>query len=359
MTNLPHWAVGLLAGFASALLYAAASAGGGAALLLAYVAPLPIFVAGLGWGVAASVVAGVCGLVLIGLLGGVSSAVVYAGVAAIGPIWLTRLALLSRPVGGRGPAAEARAARARAAHHRAVAMGMRDGPPPAPAPPAVEWYPAGRLVVWATFLAAGMLALTVLSMAGSEGGIRGAVAQMINTGIVDTGELRRLLDAQGLDISAEEFLAAVAGLVPAMAASMWLIMTMLNMLLAQLIVERSGRALRPTPSPADITYPRAFHFVFPPVLLLSLLPGEFGYAAASVATVLFVAYFLLGLAVIHAISRRWQARVPALVLLYAAILLFGWVAFLVGLLGLAEAWLGLRARLDATPPDGPDTAPDA
>lgn len=344
MANLPYWAVGLIAGLASAVLYAAASGGASIALVLAYVAPLPIFVAGLGWGMAAALVGGLAGLVTIAAAGGISSAVVYFGVAALGPLWLTRLALMSRPVGGRGPAAEARAARAREAHHRAVAEGTRDGPPPPPEAPRLEWYPAGRLIVWATLIAASMLTLTILSMAAADGGIRGAVVQMINTGIVDTGELRRLLDAQGLDIPAQEFLQAVAALVPAMAASMWLVMTMLNMLLAQLIVDRSGRALRPTPDPGAISYPQIFNIAFPVALVMGFLPGEMGYAAASVSAVLFVPYFLLGLAVIHAISRGWQARTLVLVLLYVSIVLFGWVILLVGILGVVDAWAGLRDR---------------
>ena len=355
MANLPNWAIGLIAGLSSALLYAAASGGAGLALVLAYVAPLPIFVAGLGWGTAAATVGGVTGLVVIAAAAGISNAVVYFSVAALGPIWLTRLALLSRPVGGRGPAAEARAARAREAHHRAVAEGTRDGPPPPPESAALQWYPAGRLIVWATLIAAALLTLTIISLSAAEGGIRGAVAQMINTGIVDTGELSRLLDAQGLDVSAQDFLRTVATLVPAMAASMWLVMTMLNMMLAQLVVERSGQALRPTPDPASIDYPRAFHLVLPVAVILSFVPGESGYAAASVAAVLFVPYFLLGLAVIHAISRGWRARAPMLAAVYVCIILFGWVIIPVGMLGIVEAWAGLRAR-HVTP--GDDTPGD-
>jgi hypothetical protein len=53
----------------------------------------------------------------------------------------------------------------------------------------------------------------------------------------------------------------------------------------------------------------------------------------------------LGLATIHAISRRWQARSAALTGFYTALVLLSpLVAVLVGFLGLADAWMGLRER---------------
>lgn len=353
MGNLPTWIIGVLAGLTSAILYAAASAGATPAIFLAYVAPLPIFIAGLGWGTFMALIAGGTGLVVMTLLGGLSSGVVYLAVAALAPVWLVRLALLSRAVGGRGASAAARAARAREAHHRAVADGTRDGPPEDIAEPEIEWYPPGMLVVWTTAIAAALLVISILSMATADDGIRGAVVQLLNTGILDTGELRRALDAQGLDVSPSEFLEMVAAFVPAMAASMWLIMTLANMAIAQLIVDRSGNALRPTPAFSQITYPQAFLVVFPVSLVLGFLPGELGFAGMSLVALLFVPYFLLGLAAIHAISRRWQARTAILTGFYLILVFFGSPVLLVGILGLVEAWMGLRARY-ADPRQGAD-----
>jgi len=353
MGNFPPWLTGVLAGLASAILYAAASGGATPAIILAYIAPLPIFIAGLGWGTVMALIAGGTGLVVMSVVAGLSSGVVYFAVVALAPIWLVRLALLSRAVGGRGASAAARAARAREAHHRAVADGSRDGPPDDVAPPEVEWYPPGMLVVWTTAIAASLLVISILSMATTEDGLRGAVVQMLNTGIVDTGELRRMLDAQGLDVSPSVFLEMVAAYLPAMAGSMWLVMTLANMAIAQLIVARSGNALRPTPVFSRITYPQAFLVVFPVSLVLGFLPGELGFAGLSLSALLFVPYFLLGLATIHAISRRWQARTAILIGFYLILVLFGSPVVLVGILGLVEAWMGLRARY-ADPSQGPD-----
>jgi len=347
MGNLPSWMIGVLAGLASSVLYAAASGGAAPALILAYIAPLPIFIAGLGWGTFMALIAGATGLAVMTLVGGLSSGIVYVAVVVLAPVWLVRLALLSRAIGGTGPSAAARAARAREAHHRAVADGRRDGPPAEAEEPDIEWYPPGLLVVWATAIAASLLVISILSMAGADNGIRGAVVQMINTGILDTGELRRMLDAQGMNITPEEFLQMVATFVPATAAGMWLIMTLANMFLAQFIVARSGVAMRPSPDITQMQYPQVFVVAFPVSLILGFLPGELGFAGASLAVLLFVPYFLLGLAVIHAISRGWQARPAILTGLYLVLILFGTPVVLVGILGLVEAWLGLRARFAA------------
>ncbi|MEQ8745139.1 DUF2232 domain-containing protein [Pyruvatibacter sp.] len=356
MANLPYWLIGILAGLASSVLYAGASAGASPALILAYLAPLPIFIAGLGWGTLTALIAGSVGLVVMALLSGISGGIVFFSVAALAPIWLVRLALMSRTAGGRGASAAARAARAREAHHQAVADGRRDGPPEDEPAPQVEWYPPGMLVVWTTAIAAALLVVSILSMMAADGGIRSAIVQMINTGIVDTGELRNMLDAQGMDISAAEFLTMVAAFVPATAAGMWLIMTLANMLIAQLIVSRSGLAARPTPDILGMSYPQAFLILFPVSLVLGFLPGELGFAGVSLAALLFVPYLLLGLVTIHAISRGWQGRPAILAVFYVALALFGWLILLVGILGLVEAWMGLRARYGAGssgPPDAP------
>ncbi|WP_422006874.1 DUF2232 domain-containing protein [Pyruvatibacter mobilis] len=345
MGNLPPWVIGVLAGLASSTLYAAASGGATPAIVLLYLSPLPIFIAGLGWGTLMALIAGGTGLVLTSLFNGISSGVVYLAVEVAAPLWLMRLALTSRAVGGRGASAAARAARAREAHHRAVAAGEIDGPPDDLPEPEVTWYPPGLLVVWTTAIAASLLLISILSMTVTENGLRGAIMQMINTGIVDTGELGRVLDARGFDISPRAFLAGIASFVPAMAASLWLIMTLANMMVAQLILVRLGRAARPTPSIAELRYPKLFLAIFPASLLFAFLPGEAGFAGASLAAVLFIPYFLLGLATIHAISRRWQARSAALTGFYTALVLLSpLVAVLVGCLGLADAWMGLRER---------------
>ena len=67
-------------------------------------------------------------------------------------------------------------------------------------------------------------------------------------------------------------------------------------------------------------------------------------AALGLAGALLFAYVLQGLAVIHVYSRGASFRAVLLAAVYLGILLLGWVALVVAILGLAEPLLGLRQR---------------
>jgi hypothetical protein len=58
-----------------------------------------------------------------------------------------------------------------------------------------------------------------------------------------------------------------------------------------------------------------------------------------------LAYGLLGLAVMHAITRGMGSRPFALGGLYAAVIIFGWPILLLSMLGLADTAFDLRGRV--------------
>ena len=114
--------IGLAAGLASGLLFASSLAGSFVSFLLFYLAPLPIIIAGLGWSHFAALLAALIGAAgLAAAFGGLLFAVFLVGMG-LPAWWLSYLALLGRP---------------------------------APAnPDGMQWYPVGRLVLWAAFLSA-------------------------------------------------------------------------------------------------------------------------------------------------------------------------------------------------------------
>ena len=121
--------VGLSAGAAAALLFASVTAGVWLSIPLFYLAPLPIMIAGLGWSHWSALVAAIAASAALGVaFGGVFFLAFLAG-AGLPAWWLGYLALLARP----GEASSV-----------ATPAGS----------PALEWYPPGRLVVWAAVLAA-------------------------------------------------------------------------------------------------------------------------------------------------------------------------------------------------------------
>src|ERR1700687_5845576 len=118
--------IGIGAGAAAALLFASVTSGSWLSIILFYLAPLPIMIAGLGWSYWAALIAALTGALALGLVFGTVFFFAFLAGAGIPACWLGYLAMLARPLtaGGNGKSA-----------------------------PALEWYPPGRLVVWAAVLA--------------------------------------------------------------------------------------------------------------------------------------------------------------------------------------------------------------
>ena len=111
--------VGLGAGAAAALLFASVASGSMAAIFLFYLAPLPILIAALGWSHWAGLIAAASATAVIG--SPVRLFFIAVPVIAFGAWWLGYLALLARPATNGGGTE-------------------------------LEWYPVGRLVLWAAMI---------------------------------------------------------------------------------------------------------------------------------------------------------------------------------------------------------------
>jgi uncharacterized protein YybS (DUF2232 family) len=155
------------------------------------------------------------------------------------------------------------------------------------------------------------------------------------------------LDRDGT-LFTEENIVKLSGLIaralPAVFAVLWLTITLFNLWIAGIIVQASGRALRPWPDLHALEIPNAFLLIFAASLAVSFLPGLPGLLATGIAGALLFAYTLQGLAVIHVYTQGMPLRGLLLAIVYLAILLLGWVAIIVAIVGLAEPSLGLRRR---------------
>ncbi|MBV9968388.1 MAG: hypothetical protein JO228_00265, partial [Xanthobacteraceae bacterium] len=125
--------VGLGAGAAAALLFASVASGSLLSLFLFYLAPLPILIAALGWSHLSGLTAAVAASVCLGVVLGPLFFFAFLLGIAVPAWWLGYLALLGRPAAGG----------------------------------AVEWYPPGRLVLWAATLAAAVVVIALLAL-GSD-----------------------------------------------------------------------------------------------------------------------------------------------------------------------------------------------
>lgn len=313
----------LLYGVASAMpLLIAFTAPGGVLFML--LAPLPLFLSGLSMGpaavtlsaataclalslmiaVAASEVTGSVGAGLLDALGMFIGSAITLGLPVV---VLVRQALLSRTAG--------------------------DG--------TVEWYPAGLLVTWLTAAGVAMLIFSLGSLLwlGS-----GESIEAMFTG--QLAEALRLVLPEVEETQLQQAASATAQIGLGIGLDSWLMVIAANGILAQGVLGRYGRNLRPAPDITQIELPNWLGMALAATALVALLaPGDFGFLARSLVVVLLLPYFFAGLAVIHAACRGRGARAIMLTIFYLILVLFAWPAILVVGLGLVDQVIGLRQRL--------------
>lgn len=295
--------------------------------LLFFITPLPIALAGLGWGWLTGVLAGAVSVGLIAVLMQPAVAAAFAA-TQIGPmVLLTYLTCLSRPAPLPPPYAGA---------DEAVPL---------------EWYPPGRLVVWAAVISAFVSLATLTAIGGDLETLRtnvsAFIAQTIKSGLPE-GELQPLSET---DIARVTDVAM--SLLPAAAAIIWMGSLLFNLWLAGRVTLASGQLPRPWPDLGAMVFPRGTGLILALALFGTALSGYGELTATSIAGPFFFAYVLMGLAIIHYTTRNRSWRPFALWAVYAVLLLVNfWFAVVIALVGLSDVFLNLRARY-APPPEPP------
>jgi len=305
--------IALAAGCASALMFASIISGALISLVLLYLAPLPLMVATLSWGP------------LCGAIGGlVPYCIAFAITVALPAWWLGHLVLLGRPVSS-AAAADADSAVA--------------------APPDVEWYPLGRILLWIVGFATIAVMSTLLTF--------GTDAEQITSTLREL--LLKVLGAQDdLDAQTERVIRLVIRSAPLAAAAMAMTTLTLNLWLAGKISATSHRLLRPWPDLKSVTLPPITLAVLCAAIALGFSSGLPAIVGRITAAALMMAYALVGFAALHTLTLTLKNRTFWLGSVYAVVVLFVWPVLAVVVLGVADAVFGLRQRfLRRRPPPLP------
>ena len=313
--------IGIGAGAAAALLFASVTSGSWLSILLFYLAPLPIMIAGIGWSHWAALTAALTAALALGLVFGTVFFFAFLAGAGLPAWWLGYLAMLARPAprhSGNGHGGDA----------------------------ALEWYPPGRLVVWAAVLAA-LIVLVAIPNFGTDAesfrtGLHNALARMLR---VETGTPADGPPSVPGVANANRLIDFLVAAIPPAAAVLATITNVLNLWLAARIVKFSGLLKRPWPQLSAMTFPRPFAAALAIALGLSFFSGLVGILAGVLSASLLMAYGILGFAVLHAITRGINSRAFLLGGIYAAVIVFGWPVLALCLLGLIDTAFDLRARV--------------
>lgn len=329
---------GIAAGLAAAVVFLSAATGPMLARILLYlVTPLPLFLAGLAHGFVAAAAGGLAGSLAVALVVGPAVAGVFAASEAIPVALLSYLALLNRPAAAPGPDVD-------------PATG-------------IEWYPVGRIVIWAAVISGAMSVAAMLLLGPDLETLKTAIRKLVDE------VLKTQLEAMGTGKPlGEEDLARLADiglyLLPALTALSWMLTVLLNLWLAGRIAAASGGLARPWPDIAAMRFPRWAPIAFAASTAATLLPGFAALAASAISGAFYFAYVLLGLAVVHYITRGQTWRPFALAALYTILVVLNTgVSVVIAILGLADGFVPIRrggappGRAQGPPPARPPTDP--
>jgi hypothetical protein len=337
MTASPNL-IGIGSGLVAAVLFASLANNSLLAVLLFYLTPLPLLLAGVGWGVRAAILSCVTALVLVGIFVGGLMALIYGLCIGIPGVILAYLTLLRRPG---GPPAT-------------VAAGSRPPPP-------VEWYPLGTIVAW-TALMGGCLVAIAFGLFALFGGDSESYRHGVRA-LFDAGVVNRLEALMGPNFGPAELdrladrLARV--ILPSFASSSWMLVMLGNLWLAAKSAAISGLLDRPVPDVTKADYPPLLAAGFFAALGLSFTPGLLGLAGVGFAGAFGCAFVILGMGVIHVVLSPTVMKPFILVFIYLGLSLTPWIAPVIAAVGLLEPLLHLRQRsVQPTPPPGSGAGPN-
>ncbi len=292
--------IGVVAGAASALLFAGLVLQSSGAIGLAFLAPIPIFLASLGWGSLAGFLAAASGFVATAAFtGSFLAALTLLLPVALPAAVIGHLAGLARP-------------------SERVAAPAND------APPALDWYPVER-ILFAIALAGVGACLAIGWLIGFDpAALAGDVAEALGA---QPGAAEQL----GAD-QVEQWAQFIVSAIPYVQPGFLVAILVACLYISAAIARASGRLPRPRDDiPSSVGLPRAALAVFALALALCFVGGTIGIVAAVVVGAFAVAFTFVGLAAMHRRTRGRAGRGLILFTAYAGILLLSFpiVAFLV------------------------------
>lgn len=303
-------AISITAGAAAALLTLSALSFSFGGILLSSLAQLPLFLVGFSIGVHAAAIATACSVAIASILIRFEFGVFFGLIVAIPAIILVRQALLTRPDNAGK----------------------------------LVWYPpAGLLLVCLGLSVA--VAMTALPTA-----IWPEADQVTRARNVLANLPSEFLPADMTPEAIDRMVRLSLSFLPGFLGIGFFVLLIVNAALAQFVLVRTSHNLRPTPQLQDLALPGWFATGAAVAGVGALFPGMAGIVGSNLVLICAVGFLFAGLAVVHALVRAWQARVPALIAVYGALFLIAPTIIVIAMLGIVEPWAKLRERFAGPAP---------
>ena len=312
--------IGALAGAATALLCLGLAGGSALAVVLFFISPVPLMIAGLGFGLKSALVGAFIALAgTVAFANGMVAVLVALAIAApacASSYWLN----LARP---------------------AEEIGGPQGN--------LAWYPLAD-VLFAVALMTGLAYVVIGAMIGFGPEVSAELAdqlvaqlQTTNPEVVFTPEGR-----ESLRVFLETW-------VPLVQPFFWMLTLTLSIYLALAVAQRSGLVKRPKEDwPLALRMPRSATFAFLAAVLASFAPGAIGHAGSSFAGALAAGFLMAGFAMTHARLRGNPGRFFILLLAYLSVLVVAAPALIFFIAGV----FGAGRHIPLTPANLPNPTPE-
>ena len=318
-----HLTFGLTTGLCAALLFMAAASASNETRALVYAfLPLPIIVAGLAAGWQAAAIASIVAAATLTTVVGPAAAIAIALTHLAPASFVTYLVGLHRDV--------------------------QVAPSPtnntiATTTSGQEWYPIGRVILWIIAIAVVIASILVAPMYADLDQLKVLMRENLDTFInsgLPAGTTNDDLTAQ----QRENIVQTMIHLLPSGFVIVISLVMLLNLWLAGHITRAAHLSNRPWPDLAAITYPPGTALALAAcIIAATLVPGLGGTALSAACGGLFFAFVLLGLAIIHHVTRNSQWRSFILFSVYVACVALNsafWI--LLAIIALAEPISPLR-----------------
>lgn len=311
--------VGLGGGLASAVLFYSAARGGVLLKLVLFIlTPMPALIAGLGWSWVAALVGAVAGALVMAIAATPAFGLGYflsLGLPLILIAWLSDLGR-SRPDGS-----------------------------------GTDWYPAGHILSDMAVYAGLLPSAIALMIGGSFAVLKPDIVPFVR---ILTERMHQQFGAPPpTEPAIEGWANLMIDAMPATIAGYWLLLIAINLYLAGRVARASGHLIREWPDLHRLQFPLWMPLALAAAFALTLLDGAARLVGSGLAGAILIAYALMGLAVLHCISK---GRIPWLLWLTYAMLLNPagpYVMIVLSVLGLAEPLIRLRDRLSKSGPRPP------
>ena len=290
-------------------------------VLLSPFAMIPSMTVGLAWGLYSTIASIIISFILLGLWLNIGIAIGMAITIGLPAIFFVRQALLSRSM--QADNENTASSDADTSFNERV------------------YYPPERLIIWAIAFCASFSFLAFGLSANNTGGLPGILQTMILSNENFIRDIETLYQVELTDNLVRILAETIIVLTPLT----WMLIILGSLQTAQTIAKFFKINLRPTPDYSVMQLPGKLEYVLAGLLLLIFISSDWVSVFFLVLVCLcLTAYFLLGLAVIHAISRTWNGRGVFITAVYFIVFLVPWVAILVSITGLIESRIGIRSR---------------